>query len=74
MLVTFVRDEDFSRRRHHGDTNGSTQRAGGSRQLSHPRAIRGPQHRHPMVVLICHEEEGLVGGEGHWARPRGELN
>ncbi len=58
-----VRDEDFARRRHHGDTPGMQQRAGGSRQLSHPGAIRGPQHCHSKVAAIHHEEEGLVGGQ-----------
>ena len=57
-----VRHENFPRR-HHGDTSGILQRAGGSRQLPHPRAIQSPQHRHPKVVAITHEEEIFVGGE-----------
>ena len=62
-MVNTVRDEDFARRRHHGDIKGTRQRAGGSRQLSHPGAIRGPQHCHTTVAAIHHEEEGLVGGQ-----------
>jgi hypothetical protein len=62
-MVTNVRHEDFPRRRHQGDINGTLQRAGGSRQLPHPRAIQSPQHRHPTVVAIRHEEEILVRGE-----------
>jgi hypothetical protein len=58
-----VRDEDFTRRRHHGDTPGIRQRAGGSRQLSHPGAIRRPQHCHTTVAGIHHEKGGLVGGQ-----------
>ena len=64
LMETPIRDEDFPRRRHHGDTMGTTQRAGGSRQLPHPRAIRGPQHCHPTVAAIRHEQEVFVGGEG----------
>ena len=63
LMAIPVRDEDFARRRHNGDTKGSRQRAGGSRQLSHPGAIRGPQHCHTMVAGIHHEEEGIVGGQ-----------
>ncbi len=63
LMAIPVRDEDFARRRHHGDTTGIPQRAGGSRQLSHPGAIRGPQHCHSIVAGIHHEEEGLVGGQ-----------
>ena len=62
-MATVVRHEDFPRRRHHGETNGNLQRAGGSRQLPHPRAIQSTQHRHPTVATIHHEEEILVGGE-----------
>ena len=62
-MVTDVRHEDFPRRRHHGDNNGILQRAGGSRQLPHPRAIQSPQHHHPTVAAIRHEEEFFVGGE-----------
>jgi hypothetical protein len=51
-----------------GDTNGTLQQIRVSpRQLLHPRAIRGPQHRHPIVVANRHEEEVFVeggGGEG----------
>ena len=39
-MATDVRHENFPRRRHHGDTIGMAQRAGGSRQLPHPRAIQ----------------------------------
>ncbi len=63
LMAIPVRDEDFACRRHNGDTPGIGQRAGGSRQLSHPGAIRGPQHCYPMVAPIHHEEEGLVGGQ-----------
>ena len=31
--------------------------------MSHPGAIRRPQHSHTMVAGIHHEEEGLVGGQ-----------
>ncbi len=62
-MATDVRHEDFSRRRHQGNTLGILQRAGGSRQLPHPRAIQTPQQRHPTVVIINHEEEIFVGGE-----------
>ncbi len=62
-MATDVRHEDFIRRRHHGDTKRFLYRAGGSRQLSHPRAIQSPQHRHPTVALIRHEEKIFVGGE-----------
>ncbi len=62
-MATDVRHEDFPRRRHHGDSNGKLQHAGGSRQLPHPRAIQSPQHRHPTVAAIRHEEEIFVGGE-----------
>ncbi len=58
-----IRDEDFARRRYNGDSTGTQQRAGGSRQLSHPGANPGPQHSHTMVVIIHHEEEGLIGGQ-----------
>ncbi len=58
-----VRHEDFPRRRNHGDTYGTLQRAVEARQLPHPRAIQSPQHRHPTVALIRHEEEIFVGGE-----------
>ena len=58
-----IRDEDFTCRRYNGDSEGKPQRVGGSRQLSHPGAVRGPQHCHSMVALIHHEEEGLVGGQ-----------
>ena len=63
LMATPVRYEDFARRRYHGDTKGIRQCAGGSRQLSHPGAIRRPQHCHTIVVAIHHEEEGLVGGQ-----------
>ncbi len=62
-ISTTVRDEDFPRRRHHGNTNGILQSAGGSLQLPHPHAICGPQHRHPTVAAIHNEEETFVGGE-----------
>jgi hypothetical protein len=61
LIAIQVRDEDFARRRYNGDSRGTRQRAGGSRQLSHPGAIRGPQHYHSAVTSIHHEEEGLVG-------------
>ncbi len=61
-MVTNVRDEDFTRRWNNGDITGIKQRAGGSRQLSHPGAIRRPQHCHTMVAIIRNEEKGLVGG------------
>ena len=61
LMTSVVRNEDSARRRHNGDITGPRQRAGGSRQLSHTGAIRGPQHCHTMVVAIHHEEEGLVG-------------
>jgi hypothetical protein len=60
LMATPIRNEDFARRRHNGDTPGIRQRAGGSRQLSHPGAIRRPQHCHTMVVAIHNEKEGLV--------------
>ncbi len=63
LMATCIRDENFARRRHHGDTPRMRQRARGSRQLSHPGAIRRPQHCHTMVVIIHHEEEGLIGGQ-----------
>ncbi len=63
LMASPVRDEDFARRRHNDDTKGIPQRAGGSRQLSHPGAIRVPQHCHSTVAVIRHEEEGLVGGQ-----------
>ena len=63
LMAIPVRDEDFARRRHHGDTTGIQQRAGGSRQLSHPGAIRRPQHCQSTVVAIHHEEERIVGGQ-----------
>ena len=63
LMAIPIRDEDFARRRHNGDIKGTRQRARGSRQLSHPGAVRGPQHCHPMVATIHHEEEGLVGGQ-----------
>ena len=63
LMAIPVRDEDFARRRHNGDTRGTPQRAGGSLQLSHPGAIRGPQHCHTTVASIHHEKEGLVGGQ-----------
>ncbi len=63
LMATPVRDEDFSRRRHNGDTPWIQQRVGGSRQLSHPGAICGPQHCHPTVAPIRHEKEGLIGGQ-----------
>ena len=62
-MAKYVRDEDLARRWYNGDTRGIRQRAGGSRQLSHPGAIRGPQHCQTMVVGIHHEEESLVGGQ-----------
>ncbi len=62
LITIDVRDEDFARRRHQGDTKGNRQRAGGSRQLSHPGGIRGPQHCHTTVETIHHEVEGLVEG------------
>ncbi len=63
FMTNVVRNEDFARRRHNGDTNWTRQRAGWSRQLSHPGAIRGLQHCHTIVAVIHHEEEGLVGGQ-----------
>jgi hypothetical protein len=63
LIAIPVRDEDFARRRHHGNTPGIRQRARGSRQLSHPGAIRGPQHCHTTVAAIHHEEEGLIRGQ-----------
>ncbi len=63
LMATPVRDENCARRRHNGDSPGIQQRAGGSRQLSHPGAIRRPQHCHTMVAAIHHEEEGPVGGQ-----------
>ncbi len=63
LMAIPVRDEDFARRRNHGDSKRIGQCAGGSRQLSHPGAIRGPQHCHSTVAVIHHEEEGLVGGQ-----------
>jgi hypothetical protein len=63
MMAIDVRHEDFPRRWHHGDTNGTLQRAGGSRQLPHPRAIPSQQHRNTAVEAIHHEEEIFVGGE-----------
>ena len=68
LMATPDRDEDFARRLHHDDTKRSRQRAGGSRQLSHPGAIRGPQHCHTMVFSIHHEEEGLVGSQRQGTR------
>jgi hypothetical protein len=68
LIAIPVRDEDFASRRNNGDTPGIQQRAGGSRQLSHPGAIRGPQHCHSIVAVIHHEEEGLVGGQRQAAR------
>ena len=62
LMASHVRDEDFVRRRHHGDTKGTLQRARGSLQLPHPRAIQSPQHHHPVVV-IYHEEKLFVRGE-----------
>ena len=67
-----IRNEDFPRRRHNGDTPGIPQCAGGSRQLSHPGAIRGPQHCHSIVARIYHKEEGIVGGQRQATR-LGEL-
>ncbi len=69
LLAIPVRNEDFARRRHYGDATGVRQCAGGSRQLSHPGAVRGPQHCHTMVAPIHHEEEGLVGGQRQTMRP-----
>ena len=63
LMAIQVRNEDFACRRHNGDTKGVRQRAEGSRQLSHPCAIRGPQHCHTAIAAIHHEEEGLVGGQ-----------
>ena len=68
LIAIPVRDENFARRRHNGDTIGIRQRAGGSRQLSHPGAIRVPQHCHPTVGTLHHEEEGLVGSQRQAAR------
>ncbi len=62
-MATPVRDEDFPRRRHHGDTIGFLQCAGGSRQLPHPRAIQRPQHHHPTGITKYYEEKIFVGGE-----------
>ena len=61
LIAIPVQHEDFARRRHNGDSKRIGQRAGGSRQLSNPGAIRRPQHCHTMVAIIHHEEEGLVG-------------
>ncbi len=69
LMAIQVRDEDFARRRHNGDTPGILQRAGGSRQLSYPGAIRGPQHCHMTVCTIRHEEERLIGGQRQATRP-----
>jgi hypothetical protein len=69
LMAIQVRDEDFARRRHHGDTPGIRQRAGGSRQLSHPGAISGPQHCHSTVAGIRHKEERLIGGQCQAKRP-----
>ena len=64
LMAIPVRNEDFARRRHNGNTPGIRQRAGGSRQLSHPAgSIRGPQHCHTTVVFIHREKESLVGGQ-----------
>ncbi len=63
LMAIDIRDEDFARRRYNGDTPGIRQRAGGSRQLSHPGAIRGPQHCHMTVPAIHREKEGLVGSQ-----------
>jgi hypothetical protein len=68
LMAIQVQDEDFARRRHNGDTEGIRQRAGGSRQLSHPGAIRDPQHCHTTVACIHHEEEGFVGGQRQTTR------
>ncbi len=69
MIASPVRDKDFTRRRHYCDTKGNRQCTGaGSRQLSHPGAIRGPQHYHTMVEGIYHEEEGLIGGQHQGTR------
>ena len=64
-MATIVRHEDFPGRRHHGDTDGILQRAGGSHQMPmpHPPAIQSPQHRHQTVAVIRHEEETFVGGK-----------
>jgi hypothetical protein len=65
VFAIYVQNEDFASRRHNGDTQGTRQRARGSRQLSHPGAISSPQHCHTTGVAgIHHEEEGLVGGQG----------
>ncbi len=72
FMTIQVRDEDFARRRHNGNITGVRQRAGGPRQLSHPSAIRGPQHCHTTVATIHREEEGLVGGQ-HQAKRLVEL-
>ena len=64
LIANRVRNEDFARRWNHGDTTGTLQRAGGSRQLSNPGAIRGPQHYHAIVTAgIYHEEVGIVWGQ-----------
>ena len=68
LMATNIRHENFPRRWHDGDTPWVLQRARGSRQLPHPRAIRGPQHHDPMVEGIHHEEEVFVGGERQTAR------
>ena len=64
MMKLNVRDKHLPRRGHHSDTTGIFQRAGRSRQRTHPGAVSGPQHGHTIVVLIHCEEEGIVGGQG----------
>jgi hypothetical protein len=67
-MATPIRNEDFACRRHHSDTPGPWQRTGGSTQLSHPGAVRRPQHCH-STVAIPNKEEGFVGGQRQATRP-----
>ena len=67
LMPRYIRNEDFPRRGN-CDTGRKRQRAGESRQLTNPGAVRGPQHCYSKTVGICHEEEGLVGAQCQAAR------
>jgi hypothetical protein len=68
LMSNDVRDEDLTRRGHHRHTDRTLQSAGRPRQLTHPGAVRGPQHHHASVTLVRHEEKGIIGGQGQAAR------
>ena len=63
LVALIIADENFPRRGHHRNTLGVSQCTWRPRHLSHPGAVRGPQHYHAVVAIIHDQQKRLVGGQ-----------